>query len=272
MMRGIKKLDVAEMSLVRAIGCVVCGIAFFFLVKDARLAAVSSFEAFLFVAMIICNNILGDICLYFSIHMLGIAAGSAISSSYPIWVAIVSYMIYDAPLTPTIIAGTFLVVAGVGLLCCSGGRECPISFKGLACAVAASVFWATGLLLNKQLLVCGLNPFMIVLGRGVSFFGTSLILWFFYEFFVTKKAHVFRAFLKKDTILGLFAGACSLAFGGLFYLMALQKVPLTVATPICAANPVLASFFSMIVYKDRITSIQWAGIFLAVGGSILVTI
>ncbi len=269
-MRGIKKLNATEMSLARASGFLISASVLFFFIKGASVAPVTALEAFLLLVMVLCNNIIGDVCLFYSIHHLGIAAGSAVSNSYPIWVAALSFVFYDAPLTPAIAAGTLLVVAGVALLCLGKGGAGRISLRGLAAAVAASIFWATGLLLNKQLLLCGLDPLMIVLGRGVSFFAAALTVWLLREFLIEKKAHALRAFLKKDTILGFLGGTCTVALAW-FYLLALQKVPVTVATPICAANPVIASFLSMLVYKERITGMQWTGIFLAVGGTILVT-
>lgn len=271
LMRGIRKLDAAEMSLTRACGGLLCGALLLF-AKNAQLTPVTRFEVFIFLALVICNNILGDVFLFFSIRLLGVARGSAISSTYPICVAIVSYLIYDAPLTPAIAGGTLSVVAGVALLCRKGKEERPLSFWGLASAAAASVFWAAGLLLNKELLVCGLNPATIVLGRGVAFFGAASAVWFFHAFFVKKKARPWRAFLRRDSALGVTAGACSLGLGAWFYSLALQYVPPTVATPIGASNPVLASLFSTLVYKDKIEPAQWAGIVLAVGGSVLVAL
>ena len=269
-MRGIKKLDAAEMSLMRASGFLISASVLFFFIKGERLAPVTAAEAFLLLAMVLCNNMIGDVCLFYSIHRLGIAAGAAVSNSYPIWVAAVSFVAYDAPLTLTITAGTLLVVAGVALLCLGKGGAGRISLPGLAAAVAASIFWAVGLLLNKQLLLYGLDPLMIVLGRGVSFFALAFTVWFFRGFFVKKKSRTPRAFLKTDSVKGLIGGTCTVALAW-SYLLALQKIPVTVATPICALNPVVASFLSMLVYKEKITPMQWAGIFFAVGGSILVT-
>ncbi len=269
MMRGIKELDAAEMSVTRAAGGLISASLLFFFIMGRHLTPVTTQEASLFFAMVLINNIIGDVCLFYSIHHLGIAAGSAVSNSYPIWVAALSFVIYNEPLTPAIAAGTLLVVAGVALLCLGKGGKGRISLRGLAAAIAASIFWAVGLLLYKQLLLCGLEPLMIVLGRAVSFFVLAFIMWFSREFFIKKKAHALQALQKKDTVIGLSAGLCNVAFAW-FYLLTLQKVPVTVATPICAANPVIASLLSMLVYKDRITVMQWAGIFFAVGGTILV--
>lgn len=235
-----------------------------------HLAPVTAHEAFLFLAMVMCSNIIGDVFMFYSIHHLGIAAGTAVSNSYPIWVAVVSYVIYDDPLTLTIAAGTLLVVTGVALLCLRKGAGGSISLLGLFAAIAASIFWAAGLMLYKQLLVCGLDPLVIVLGRGIVFFSVAFIIWFYRELVMKKKTRALQAFLKIDSILGLLAGI-STGILAWFYLLALRRVPLTIATPICAANPVLASFLSMLAYKDKIAPLQWAGIAFAVGGSILVT-
>ena len=78
-MRGIKKLDISEMTITRATGCLVTAIVLFLSIKGMHLAPVTAHEAFLFLAMVMCSNIIGDVFMFYSIHHLGIAAGTAVS-------------------------------------------------------------------------------------------------------------------------------------------------------------------------------------------------
>lgn len=272
LLRGIRGLDAAEMSLMRACGGLFCAVGLVSFVQGANVELLGASEALIFVALVLCNNVIGDVFLFFALHRLGVARGSAIASSYPIMVAAASYVFFDSPLTPAIVAGTLFVVAGVALLCRSDKDEAKLSASGLAYAFFASLFWAAGLIFNKELLVEGLSPATIVLGRGVTFFSLAFLIWFFRVLTVKRDVNAWRSFLKRDSLYGLLAGCCSLGFGAWFYSSALEYVSPAVATPIGASNPIIASILSLLVYKERIRPAQWAGIALAVGGSILVTL
>ena len=272
LLRGIKKLGAAQMSFTRACGGLLCSAAIILFFKNAHVMHVSSADAVIFALLVLCNNVLGDVFLFFYIHLLGVARGAAISSTYPIPVAFASYLFFNTPLTLPVAAGTLSVVLGVALLCHRSSEEKSLSFAGLLSAIAASFFWAAGLLLNKELLVRGISPATIVMGRGITFFLMSFLLLFIRALFIKRDLGEWRAFLGRDTLLGAAAGASSLGLGAWFYSLALQHVPPTVATPIGAANPVLAALLSTVIYKEKITPLQWVGIFLAVGGAILVTV
>ena len=272
LLRGIKGLDASEMSLMRSCGGLLCAVGLVSLVHGADVARLGASEALIFAALVLCNNVIGDVFLFFALHRLGVARGSAIASSYPILVALASYLFFGSPLTLTIITGTLFVVAGVALLCHSDKDEGKLSVSGLADAFLASIFWAAGLVFNKELLVEGLSPATIVLGRGVTFFTLAFLIWFFRVLVVKRDINAWRVFLKRDSLYGLLAGICSLGFGAWFYSRALEYVSPAVATPIGASNPIIASILAMFVYKERIRPSQWAGIAPAVGGSILVTL
>ena len=272
LLRGIRKLDAVQMSFTRACGALLCSAAIVSFVGKAQLMHVSASEAALFSLLVLCNNVLGDVFLFFAIHLLGIARGAAISSTYPILVALASYLFFHSPLTLHIAAGTLSVVLGVGLLCHREKEEKKLSFAGLLSAAAASFFWAAGLLLNKELLVRGINPATIVMGRGITFFIISSLILFSRALLIKRDPGEWREFLRRETLLGAAAGASSLALGAWFYSLALQYVPPTVATPIGASNPVLAALLSTVIYKEKIYALQWAGILLAVGGAVLVAL
>ena len=157
------------MSLMRSCGGLVCAVGLVSLVQGANVEQLGASEALVFIALVLCNNVIGDVFLFFALHRLGVARGSAIASSYPILVAFASHLFFGSPLTPAIVAGTLLVVAGVALLCRTGRDEGKLSASGLVYASLASVFWAAGLLFNNELLVEGLTPATVVLDAASPF-------------------------------------------------------------------------------------------------------
>ena len=63
MMRGIHKLGAFEVSLLRAAGGLVCGSALFFAFRGDA-ARISAIEAAIFVVMVLCNNVIGDVSCF----------------------------------------------------------------------------------------------------------------------------------------------------------------------------------------------------------------
>lgn len=270
MMRGIHKLGAFEVSLLRAAGGLVCGSALFFAFHGA-LEHISAYDAVIFVVMVLCNNVIGDVFLLFAVQRLGVARGAAIASSYPVVVSVASHFIFGSPFTGATAAGTLTAFAGTALLCRrEEGYKVPVTFAGVAYAVAAALFWAAGLLSNKALIADGFSPLFVTFGRGVTFFTISLALWFWKRERVSRSA--WKIFKTRESFFVLAAGVSSLGFGAFCFSSALANVPPAVASTISGTNPIAATIAAIIIYKEKPTVRQWAGIFLAVLGSALVTL
>ena len=270
MMRGIHKLGAFEVSLLRAAGGFVCASALFLAFHGGAMR-ISALEALIFVVMVLCNNVIGDVFLLFSIQRLGVARGAAIASSYPVVVAVSSFFIFGSPFSWATAAGTLTAFAGTALLCRrEEAAAVPFTWSGVAYAVAASALWAAGLLFNKALVADGLSPLCVTFGRGVTFFTISLLLWLWEK--ERRSRAAWRIFLTRESFFAFVAGVSSLGFGAFFFSSALASVPPAVASTIGGANPIAATIAAMFIYKEKPTPHQWAGIFLAVLGSALVTL
>ena len=270
MMRGIRRLGAFEVSLLRAAGGFVCASALFFAFHGGAMR-ISALEALIFIVMVLCNNVIGDVFLLFAIQRLGVARGAAIASSYPVVVSVASHFIFGSPFTGATAAGTLTAFAGTALLCRrEEGYKIPVTFSGLAYALAASAFWAAGLLFNKALVADGLSPLCVTFGRGVTFFTIAMALWLWEK--ERRSRAAWKIFLTRESLFAFAAGVCSLGFGAFFFSSALASVPPAVATTIGASNPIAATIAAIFIYKEKPTPHQWAGIFLAVLGSALVTL
>jgi drug/metabolite transporter (DMT)-like permease len=177
-MRGLTKIDSYDMSVLRAVGCFIASLALaVFFSSFSSLGAVPLKVLFVFIPMVLFNNIIGDVFLFLSLHTLGVARGSAISSTYPVVVAIASAIFFGEKLTLPVVAGTLLVVVGVMCLCQKDGPKMPVSAKGLTYAILASLFWGLGIMCTKDLVANGLTPDEVTFGRSVLFIIFALVLW-----------------------------------------------------------------------------------------------
>ena len=80
MMRGIHKLGAFEVSLLRATGGFVCA-SVLSLAFHGGAMGISALEALIFVVMVLCNNVIGDVFLLFSVQRHGVARGAGIAST-----------------------------------------------------------------------------------------------------------------------------------------------------------------------------------------------
>lgn len=270
-LRGVSRLDSIEMSLLRAAGGFAAAVAISLILHNAAgLLSLSLKEIAVFIVLVLCNNLIGDVFLFLALHKVGVARGSSIASSYPVLVAIFSALWFGEKLTFFVITGTLSVVAGVVCLCQKNEKQGQMTKSGLAYAVLASVFWALGLICNKYLVANHITPAVIVAGRGVTFMTISTAIWAARGLLRGGRSY-WRRILVKDAWLALLAGILSLGCGAFLYSMALEYVPATVATPIGASNPLLAAIFALIIFKEKLRPIQWLGIVLAIAGSVMVT-
>ena len=270
LLRGIKSLNASEMSFMRASGGLLCGLFLLIFMHRQLASTLTPAEILIFIALVLCNNVIGDVFLFFALQRLGVARGASIASAYPIPVAIASYLFFGAELSLPVICGTLSVVAGISCLCHTEKSVSSLSVTWIVCAVLACFFWAAGFLCNKQLVVLGLSPITIVLGRGVTFFTIALAV-LLARLGLARENAGFRSRIHVQDLLRAFiAGVLSLGFGAWLYSLALEYVSPTVATTISASNPMIAAVMAMIIYKEKVHPIQWAGIALAITGTVLV--
>lgn len=272
LLRGVNTLNVSEMTMLRSVGgfCAASVIAYF---THASLFTLNAGDMVAFAALVLFNNLLGDAFLFLALHKLGVARASSIASTYPVVVAIFSFLFFDEAATFTVVTGTLSVVAGVACLCKKEEERAEtkaVSISGLVFAVVAAVFWSAGLLFNKYLLSRGVGPGNIVLGRGVTFLVMATSVWALENLYKEKPS--WTGIFKRESVLAVTAGTLSLGIGAFTYSCALEHIPASVATPIGASNPLLATALALFIFKEKVRCIQWLGILLAVSGSILVTL
>ena len=261
------------MSLLRAVGSFTASIALMCMLSSSpHLAAMGLYNIAILIFLVLFNNVIGDVFLFLSLHKLGVAKGSSIASTYPVFVAIFSHLFFGEKLTAFVICGTLCVVIGVACLCTKGAEQRRLSVHGVMLALLASIFWSLGLILNKYILARGVHPDAVVMGRSIVFLTITLAIWTTDVAFVTKEKGRWKNIFRRESVFAMLAGMMSLTFGAYFYSCALEHIPASVATPIGAANPLLAAIGAFVIFNEKLLRIQWFGITLAIIGSILVTL
>lgn len=274
-----KSLDTFDNTEINAIRCIgfVSVTALFCITTPSLLVWKYGFPLLLLTFMItMIGNFIGDLCYFVAIDNIGLGRAISTANSYPIIVALISTYWLGESTSLELWIGTLIIILGLTLLNCTKKSAVPPSSKirsnakGFLMGLMASLSW--GLMLSVQKFMIStymLEPITYTFWRAVSI---SLIAWGYWFFSKNKEArmHVFQVGLRK-WISPLWAGAFGLALGGIAFASALEIVPVSLASPITAANPIIAAIIAKFAFKERLSPIQWVGIVMVIIGGIKVT-
>jgi len=263
----------------RGLGALVILASMFFFALFARpdiaweLLSLSVTSYLLLLSVALLNNMVGDVFYLSAIRDIGVSVAAPIASSFPLFVAIISWFWFGEALTFYVLSGTLLVVTGLALLNIrpTETRNAGNSryLRGVVSAMMTAMCWAVGLTFNKYLALQGVSSAAMVFWRGIFFSMMAITLMPVLS--RTEKREVKTA-SPKSAIAAMCAGISGLVVGTWFYISSLFIIPINVATPISSAGPLIAVIFACTFMGERLRPIQWFGIAFVVGGAIFVSV
>jgi len=225
--------------------------------------------------MTIIGNLIGDLCYFVALDNIGVGRALSTANSYPIFVSIFSVLLLGETLSIKLLTGTTIIIVGLAFLNLTRKSVFPPSGKirsntlGFFLAFLTSMLWASMLLMQKWVLTAqGVEPLTLTFYRSVSLISISWGFWYLRKNNEERK-HVFKVGLKK-WLSPFLAGAISLGFGGVSFVYALKTIPVSVAAPITATNPVIAALLAKYAFNEKLSPVQWFGIVLVIIGGIQV--
>jgi drug/metabolite transporter (DMT)-like permease len=226
--------------------------------------------------MTIIGNLFGDLCYFVALDNIGVGRALSTANSYPIFVSIFSVLWLGETLSVKLLTGTTIIIAGLAFLNCTKKSAIPPSEKvrsnilGFTMATLTSILWASMLSMQKWVLTThGVEPLTLTFYRAVSLIFITWGFWYFRKNNEERK-HVFSVGYKK-WLSPFLAGAISLGFGGISFAYALETIPASVAAPITATNPVIAAAIARFAFNEKLSPVQWFGIFMVIIGGIQVS-
>lgn len=276
--KGLSYLDHAEMTAVRTLGFL--GASLVFCLADPEATVVWRYPPYLlsFVLLnIIVGNIIGDLCYFRSLELIGVSRAVGTTSSYPLFVAAISFFWLGESLTLPLVLGILVMMAGLLLLKAGAdrterGENVPSPWKGFLFALAAAACWALMMVLQKWLLsVHNLPAASITFWRAVFL---SFVSWSFWKWRWIRHPEKRGRLLSAPLNIWVYAtaaGIFGLAAGGYSFALAIQLIPVSVATPITASSPILAAAMGVFFFHESMRPVQWAGILCILGGVLAVS-
>jgi drug/metabolite transporter (DMT)-like permease len=227
--------------------------------------------------MVIIGNLIGDLCYMVAIDNIGVGRALSTANSYPIVVAFLSMSLLGETPSIKLWIGTIIIVVGLAFLNLSKKESLPPSGRvrsnklGFIMAILPAILWGSMLTIQKWILTTyHVEAFTFTFWRAVSL---SIIAWSFWYFRKNseERKHIFNVGFKK-WVSPFMAGASGLALGGISIVLAFKTIPVSVAAPITATNPVIAAMIARFAFNEKLSLIQWFGILLVIIGGIEVSL
>jgi O-acetylserine/cysteine efflux transporter len=229
----------------------------------SNLSGVSIQAALLVIAAAVIGYGIGDTLLFQSILIVGVSRAYTITYTYPLLTMVVAVILLGEPFHLTTLIGTALMVLSVISLL-SEKKDDPgkNGSRGLVMAFGTAITWAIGILL----VALGLREMTVLQANAIRYPALSLFLLALSK--PTRKWNLDR----KSWLLLFCTGALGMVVGGVIFLLSVNLIGASKATPLSASSPVWASIMSSLFLKEKVTPRLLISSALVVAGTYFITV
>lgn len=212
---------------------------------------------------------IGDSMHIRAMSLIGVSRSMPISSTYPIWTAIIAVIWLDEPITVWTASGIALVVAGVFLVAFPRGAKATSTVDGrsvrlgIALAFGASACWALSTVIVKPAM-SSVDP---LVANGLRL-PVALVVLFAMSFFAGGPVNPL-GFGRKVALILLAAGILS-GLSGAFWLIGVRDAGAAKAAALSSTAPIFAAPLAALTVGEKMTRETILGTLLTVVGVWLV--
>jgi len=211
---------------------------------------------------------LGDAFLFQAYVHIGARLTTVIMALDPVFSALIAWIWLGEKLTPVEIIGILITVFGVGWVVMEqrngqGSHTRKDLILGILCGIGAVLGQAIGFVLSKKGLANNFSPLSGVLMRIVV---ATSVMWIL-ALFSGKMKETVKGFtepsVRNNILAGSVLGPC---LGVWLSMVAVQLIPVGIASTIMATRPILMLPLSKIIYKEDISMRAIIGTVIALIG------
>jgi drug/metabolite transporter (DMT)-like permease len=252
-----------------AVGGVLLGVVVLAIGGAGGLLAVSWWAWVLLTVSVITAFAIGDTAFFESTKTIGLARAMTISMIYPLIASGLGVWLLGERITARVAAGTLVTLAGLALIVgerTPAGREgAGETRRGLGLALLSAVVWG----ISPVMMTPAIREVDPVSIQAVRLPLAAGVLW------VTPWARGAAARVRRDLrTVGplLLAIGVLTALSAVTWVAALKYAGITVTTVLSSTSPLFAIPIGLVAFGERVSPRAVAGILLAVGGIVLVSL
>jgi len=257
-------------GLMNALRCAAASVMFWFILGlfgsvDAYVGLTVN-EWLLLTGSVIIGISIGDTLYLWSIREIGPSRTMALVGIVPLPTLVFEYFLLDQPFPTRFIAGCFLVVAGVACLSRRGAEGETISGRlklGVILSLSATVLWGLSTVMIKPA-IANLTP---VEANSVRM---PLVAALLFGGYILTRAPSEEPPTFRTGVIVASTGLLGMGLGSFLFLKSISMIGPTKTAVLGALAPVFTMALSAVFLKERITGVAAAGVFLCIGGVLLV--
>ena len=261
---ALKKVDPIRSNAVKSFLSAVLMLPIAFAAGEmSNLSEVSIQAVLLVIAAAVIGFGIGDTLLFRSIMIVGVSRAYTITYTYPLLTMVVAVVLLGEPFHLTTLIGTALMVLSViSLLSEKQDDHGKSGSRGLVMAFGTAITWAIGILL----VTLGLREMTVLQANAIRYPVLSLFLLALSK--PTRKWDLDR----KSWLLLFGTGALGMVVGGVIFLLSVNLIGASRATPLSASSPVWASMMSSLFLKEKVTPRLLISSALVVAGTYFIAV
>lgn len=263
---GLFVRNIALSSSIISLSRGICGVIFLFIVMAIKRTKLSRTA--------ICNNLfwlctsgaaLGFnwVFLFESYRHTTVATSTLCYYMAPMLIILVSPLVLKERLAARKLL--CVIAALIGMVCISGvlDHDLPAAgeLKGILFGLAAAVFYACVVLVNKQM------KEITTYERTIVQLGISAVVMFLYCLFTESASSV--SLTPRSVVMLLIVGVVHTGFAYVLYFGAMECVPAQTAAIVSYIDPVVALLISVTVLGEKLGAVGWIGAALILGAALI---
>ncbi|USG99474.1 DMT family transporter [Thermococcus argininiproducens] len=206
--------------------------------------------------------VVGDYFYFSALRIMGVSRTVPITSSYPLWTILWTWLFLGRQINIQIVLGAFLVFLAI-IIVRKGEIEEHLNPKGFIFALLAPISWSIAIVL-LDFLSSQISPISLA-GIRLAFAAMGVSL------FLPKYSMELKKVTKKEIALLSAAALLGLIIGQYAFVKSVSSVGSQISAPVSAINPIISSALAMALLKEPPNRKIILGLILAVTGVILIT-
>lgn len=198
-----------------------------------------------------------------SIRLTGVAIGTVVAiGSAPAFSGLIEWVLMKRRPTKIWLTATVLAIIGCILLF-SNKVEVAVNSLGVSMSLAAGLLFACYALYNKEVL----EKAEAIPTVAIIFSISAIILLSFLYMFETD-----GMMTRNGLLTILYLGFATTTIAYVLFSIGLKKISSSSAVTLVLAEPLTAAILSVIVVRETLTLTSWVGVFLLLGGVLVLTL
>lgn len=213
---------------------------------------------------------LGDTLYMLSLNYVGVFRAVSITSTYPLFALLFSFLMFGKLTNFSILFGTVTVVIGIWLISRGSKKGVTIArgklFKGILCSVLVATLWAVSILMIDLTIELSFLPsleYVWAINTIRMIFATVVLL--MVAPVTEREFHFIKMNLKTVFTLGV-GGVIALTVGWFLLTISLAYIPESQAIPISSTTPLFAALLGIAFLQEQVNTKNVLGSFLIVLG------